>query len=528
MKFDPVSYAMGIQASGSGSDLSDATATRADILYPKTAYLANGRKNVGTIQSIEAATYTPSASNQTIAAGKYIAGDQVILGDSNLIADNIKKNVSIFGITGNYTGELSEDKTVHFTDYDGTIVYAYTPEEFASLTELPANPTHEGLIGQGWNWDIVEAQEYVAEFGGLDIGQMYVTASGKTEVDIELEEPFLTPYLSLSYNGATIIDWGDGNTTTVTGSGTRYNSHTYVQGGKYTITIDVKSSYDEIYKGLLFATNNNYDNNILYKQAIKAVRLGNNLRLNVDSFKNCSNMEYITLPNTITSLGGFSYCSSLKYIVIPSSITTGAMSLFSWCINLQGASLPNKNFIPECNFMFSSCSALKQIYLPNVLTSMPPYMFNRCYSLKNIKLPSSITMIDTFSLSECVNLQHLNIPNKVTTIGSQAFRSNNLLKTISLPEGIATLTESLLYGCPVLTKITIPASVTKINSSAINNCYSLGEIHFLSTTPPTLTSSSAIANIPYKCIIYVPAGSLEAYTTATNYPSSSTYTYMEE
>ena len=51
-----------------------------------------------------AATYTPSTSNQTIAASQYLSGAQTIKGDANLVAGNIKSGVSIFGVTGTYAG----------------------------------------------------------------------------------------------------------------------------------------------------------------------------------------------------------------------------------------------------------------------------------------------------------------------------------------------------------------------------------------------------------------------------------------
>lgn len=54
-----------------------------------------------------ATTYTPTTSNQTIAAGTYCSGAQTIQGDSNLIADNIKSGVSIFGVSGSYEGSGS-------------------------------------------------------------------------------------------------------------------------------------------------------------------------------------------------------------------------------------------------------------------------------------------------------------------------------------------------------------------------------------------------------------------------------------
>lgn len=51
-----------------------------------------------------ATTYTPSTSNQTIASGTYLIGTQTIKGDANLVADNIKSGVSIFGVAGSYEG----------------------------------------------------------------------------------------------------------------------------------------------------------------------------------------------------------------------------------------------------------------------------------------------------------------------------------------------------------------------------------------------------------------------------------------
>lgn len=55
--------------------------------------------------STKAATiYTPTTSNQTIAAGTYCSGVQTIKGDANLVADNIKSGVSIFGVTGTHSG----------------------------------------------------------------------------------------------------------------------------------------------------------------------------------------------------------------------------------------------------------------------------------------------------------------------------------------------------------------------------------------------------------------------------------------
>lgn len=83
---------------GGGIDPSDATATANDILYPKTAYIADGSKATGTIQSLGAQTIYPSTSDQSIPAQKYLSGAQTIkavLISQTLVAANIAQGVTI-------------------------------------------------------------------------------------------------------------------------------------------------------------------------------------------------------------------------------------------------------------------------------------------------------------------------------------------------------------------------------------------------------------------------------------------------
>ena len=92
----------------SDADLDNASKLRDGVI----AYGASGTKYTGSMSEKSAATYTPGTSDQTIAANQYLTGAQTIKGDANLLASNILKNVSIFGVTGSLAlPSISQDST---------------------------------------------------------------------------------------------------------------------------------------------------------------------------------------------------------------------------------------------------------------------------------------------------------------------------------------------------------------------------------------------------------------------------------
>lgn len=99
----------------------------------EAGYVSAGTKSATQQLDTQAAqTITPGTSNKTIASGRYLTGTQTIKGDPNLIAENIKKGVSIFDVTGTHEGgAVVQKKTGAFTldEYgEATVSCGFKPD----------------------------------------------------------------------------------------------------------------------------------------------------------------------------------------------------------------------------------------------------------------------------------------------------------------------------------------------------------------------------------------------------------------
>lgn len=412
--------------------------------------------------------------------GDTATADEVLDGETFHLADGTQG-------TGTYSGggtTIAFESDVNFYDYDGTVVYSYTASEFANLSALPANPTHTGLTSQGWNWTLSDAKTYVSTYGKLDIGQMYVTSDNKTRLYVTLVDGRLSPYLGFGVNGTADVDWGDGSThSTVTGTSKTTNQfiqHVYSNPGDYVIVISGSIGFQTY--GCIFSYNGAASATPKYTACINRIELGGNVSIGATAFRWCTHMETITLPNTITTFGAnaFQNCSSLKHCTVPSGTTTA-----------------------------------------------PAFYYN--YSLKTVSLPKSITTIPQYFGYDCYGFRHITLPPNISVIANgSAFANCESLSYATLPNGLTKISGSIFFSqCKSLLTVTIPSLVTQLSGQTFNNCLSLGSIHFKPVSPPTAVSST-FQNMPTDCILYVPTGSLSAYTSAQYYPDSSTYTYIEE
>ncbi len=172
-------------------------------------------------------------------------------------------------------------------------------------------------------------------------------------------------------------------------------------------------------------------------------------------FYDCDQLEQITLPDTLTSIGSYSFydCSCLTSISMPSSTTSIGY------------------------YAFSNCNKLNTITLNDGLTTIQYYAFSWCSELENIEIPATVNRIEDGVFYGCSKIKSIDLSKVVNYLnGYQLFRGCTSLATIKLPNNLSSIDSYMFYDCTSLTSIDLPANVNQLGTECFRGCSSLTDI----------------------------------------------------
>ena len=175
------------------------------------------------------------------------------------------------------------------------------------------------------------------------------------------------------------------------------------------------------------------------------------------SFKECTKLEKVKLPDGLLVLGGFGGCSSLREIDIPDTLD---------------------EFEP---FTFENCTSLESITIPEDVKELPRLIFSNCKSLAEVKFTKSVKRIDNEAFKGCTSLKSIDLGKTLSYLGDYAFMNCTSLETVTVPSGIHTVNTLTFSDCTGLKSISLPHTIKEIKANAFYGCSSLESITFLGT-----------------------------------------------
>lgn len=298
-------------------------------------------------------------------------------------------------------------------------------------------------------------------------------------------------------NSAT-IDWGDGNTESISPSAsvqtiTRY--HTYGDGD-YVAHI---TGYDECE-----VTN------------LTRVALAGRVVL-TDFFKQIESDTTKLVGNGNSGYCPIPACRNLRHINLTE------------CDAINTVAIGNQRDIvtfltPKVSTISSPWADGAYFFVHNLdfpkLSSVSGTPFRNLRICESIKIGSAgLTTLPNDSMRDCAILKELALPPTLETLGNNfLYMSLTFGGTVKIPEGVTTFTGETLRNSGAI-EIDIPTTMTSIGNSnwTLYGTSILERLIVRATTPPTLPSTNNLAVLPSYCKIYVPYGCGETYKTATNW-----------
>lgn len=350
--------------------------TYSQTIYPNSGHLGIKSVVVNATPLTSQKTVTPGTSNQNIVpdSGDLGLTGVVVEGDANLIAENIKENVSIFGVVGSLK-EAGPNKLASIID--------------KTIVEL----TSDDLYG------VINIRRYIFE-NISTLKSVTIPSTVKTIAEYAFRDNYNLTDVNLPSNGQlTSIGSGAFKNTKIT-SITIPESLTKCYAGAFA-DCSFLSTVNWNATECTTTTNDGKDGlfqiNSASNVVLQIANIGANVRVLPDFiFYNCLKLKTVTIEENsqLVKIGtcAFCNCNALTSIDIPDSVTTIEATAFQECNSLVNVSFGvNSQLETIGGWAFRWVPKMSSITIPSTVTSIG----SNALALGSSTLKATITMLST-------------------------------------------------------------------------------------------------------------------------------------
>lgn len=207
----------------------------------------------------------------------------------------------------------------------------------------------------------------------------------------------------------------------------------------------------------------------------------------------------------------FSYCTGLENVYVPDNITSINMWGFRGCSALKSVRF-SENLSQIGDYGFSECASLDNVTFPANMTSTSDNSFSNCSSLRNLDLGKNLLVIGPSAFENDSILSGVNIPETVYGLGVGAFKSCVSLPYVKIPKGdLTTVSKESFKGCNGIEWISLSENITSLGENAFEGCTNIKYVKSYATSPvPT-----GLVNFPVEVVangtLFVPANVINNY-----------------
>jgi hypothetical protein len=179
----------------------------------------------------------------------------------------------------------------------------------------------------------------------------------------------------------------------------------------------------------------------------------------------------------------------------------------------------SSNPLAIAHHLFMDGEEIKDLVIPNSVTSIGGFAFYGCSGLTSVTFSNSVKDIGGCSFEYCSGLNSISFGNNVTSIGVCAFSYCSGLSSVNIPNTVTSIGSVAFMGCSKLTTITIGNSVNIIGSYSFADCPELTDVFCYAEDVPImknfdngkLTIDAFSGSYIEYAILHVPTTSVSIY-----------------
>ena len=233
-------------------------------------------------------------------------------------------------------------------------------------------------------------------------------------------------------------------------------------------------------------------------------------RIGSRTFYRCSGLTSVAIPKSVTSMaeGAFSFSPPYQ----PRKFASVHISdIATWC-NIKFEGNLTSNPLSYAHHLYLNGEEVKDLVIPNTVTSIARAAFYGCSGLTSVTIPNSVTSIGEVAFQGCSGMTQITIPKSVMVIESGAFVACFGLTSVTIPNSVKEIKHQTFASCSALSSVIIPNSVTGIGYWAFQDCRSLRDVYCHAKIVPTAYRSDVFEFSPIAdATLHVPAASVDSY-----------------
>ncbi len=235
----------------------------------------------------------------------------------------------------------------------------------------------------------------------------------------------------------------------------------------------------------------------------------------------------LQLPEGMTSLEGyglFSNCDALTCVRIPETLTDIEDGVFDRCKSLAALDVASNNpkYTSEDGILFSKdkttllrCPAAKStVSIPHSTTTIGSSAFSNCTLLKQVTIPNRVTSIEPDAFDGCA-LTSVTIPGSVKSIGDSAFHNCDRLETVVLENGVEIIGQWAFRDCDRLTEFSLPDTISEVGRYAFGENKRLLSIDVSSNNAKFSSIDGVLYNKDQTTVVQCPGAKREVILPET-------------